>query len=114
MADDARARWEDNPFFVLGIPPDAPRAEVERAAQKRLALLGIGAAAARQYDTPFGPRPCTEDKVRAAAAELRDPERRLVHEVWARLPPPTRFRDPDNTWADARAALGFGRPRSSG
>ncbi|MCB9755427.1 MAG: hypothetical protein H6713_36265 [Myxococcales bacterium] len=39
------------------------------------------------YATPLGPRPRTEDAVRRAMAELRDPKRRVEHELWATLPP---------------------------
>jgi len=83
---DRRDRWTRNPFFVLGVPPDAGRADVERATQKLLGLLGVGANAAKQYATPFGDRPRTEDDVRAAAAELRDPAKRVIHELWAAIP----------------------------
>lgn len=81
MPDDRAAR--PNPFHVLGLAPDASRADVERAAQKLLGLLAVGASAAKRYATPAGARERTEDDVRAAAAELRDPARRIVHELWA-------------------------------
>ena len=42
-----------------------------------------GLAEAAHYATPLGRRPRTAELVRAAVSELRDPERRLVHEFWA-------------------------------
>jgi hypothetical protein len=78
-------RWRDNPFYVLALPPECTAAEVERAGQKLLGLLAVEVASARTYATPLGPGERTEDTVRAAMAELRDPDRRVVHETWARL-----------------------------
>jgi hypothetical protein len=78
----ARERFAENPFHVLALPVTATRAEVERAGQKWLAMLEVGVAAARIYATPVGPRVRTGELVRAAMAELRDPERRVVHELW--------------------------------
>jgi len=78
------ARWADNPFFVLGVAPECSRAEAERAGEKLLGLLTLGASASKRYATPFGPRDRTPEAVRTALAELRDPARRLVHEIWAR------------------------------
>jgi hypothetical protein len=75
----------DNPFYVLGLPADCPTRAVEREGQKLLAMLAVGLAEAKQYRTPVGARPRTDEKVRAAMAELRDPARRLVHELFARL-----------------------------
>jgi hypothetical protein len=83
---EAIARWQGNPFFVLDVRADCTRAEAERAGEKLLALLGVGASGAKTYATPFGPRERTADAVRAALAEIRDPSRRIAHEVWARVP----------------------------
>jgi hypothetical protein len=77
----------DNPFYVLGVRPDAPRTEVEREGQKLLGMLELGLASAARYATPVGPGERTADKVRRAMADLRDPEKRLGHELWARLDP---------------------------
>jgi hypothetical protein len=77
----------ENPFFVLGVAPDASRIEIERAAQKLLGMLELGFAEAGTYTTPLGPRPRTSEDVRAAVADLRDPYRRLVAELWARHAP---------------------------
>jgi hypothetical protein len=81
---DAERRLVENAFLVLGLAADAPRLDVEREAQKLLGMLELGLAAAATYPTPLGPRPRTPELVRAAAATLRDPERRLVAEIWAR------------------------------
>ena len=77
----------DNPFYVLGLPPGATRGEIEREGQKLLGMLELSLQSAARYATPMGPAERTADKVRRAMAELRDPERRLEHEVWARLDP---------------------------
>ncbi len=83
-------RVADNPFFVLGVSPEASRIEVEREAQKLLGMLELGFEAARAYPTPLGDRPRTAEAVRAAVAALRDPYQRLVAELWARHAPPVR------------------------
>jgi hypothetical protein len=83
---DLRGRFSDNPFFVLAVPIEASRQEVERAGQKLLAELAVGRESAKTYRTPLGPATRTEGGVRSALAELRDPERRLEHEAWASAP----------------------------
>lgn len=113
--DEASSRWRENPFFVLGLTPECSRADVERAGQKLLGLLAIGSSAARSYETPLGNAERTPDRVRSALAELRDPERRLVHEAWARLPAPgaDALHDAaaaaERPWDDAMAAVGWRR-----
>jgi hypothetical protein len=77
----------DNPFFVLGLPADASRIEIEREAQKLLGMLELDFAETRTYTTPLGPQPRTPEAVRAAVAALRDPYQRLVAELWARHAP---------------------------
>ena len=81
------AKIVENPFFVLGISPDASRIEIEREAQKLLGMLELDFAAAQEYATPLGPRERTPEAVRAAVAALRDPYQRLVAELWARHAP---------------------------
>lgn len=76
----------DNAFFVLGLAPECRAIEVETAGQKLLAMLAVGLAQAQTYMTPLGPQPRDAEKVRRAMAELRDPAKRLVHELWAQLP----------------------------
>lgn len=83
-------RLADNPFYVLGLRPGCARAEVEREGQRLLSMLELGLSAAERYATPVGERERTPDKVRQAMAELRDPEKRLGHELWASLPPERR------------------------
>jgi hypothetical protein len=103
-------RLRDNPFFVLGLPSDAPRAEIERTAQRLLAELALGRQVASMYATPLGPQPRTADRVRAAAAELRDPAKRLVHEVWAQLPAGAALPPPaDWPWPLVEKLLGVRR-----
>ncbi len=107
----------DNPFFVLGVSPEASRLEIEREGQKLLGMIELGFAEALTFATPLGPRPRDADLVRAALAALRDPARRLVAEVWARHSPPTlREAPPARPPAEeaivglpaARAHLGWG------
>ena len=110
MPVDPRARWIENPFLVLGLPPDVSRKDMEREGAKLLALLGVGAARAKTYETPFGARERTADLVRAAMAELRDPEKRILHEPWATTAPAASPATPAlEAWADADAALGLRR-----
>lgn len=78
-----RQRFQENPFFVLGVAPEASRVEVERAGQRLLAELAINRESALRYDSPVGSVARTPELVRQALAELRDPGRRLLHEVWA-------------------------------
>ncbi|EYF02953.1 hypothetical protein [Chondromyces apiculatus] len=85
--DEALGRIRDNPFYVLGLRPAATRMEVEREGQKLLGMLELKLKSAGTYATPVGPGERTPDKVRRAMAELRDPEKRLGHELWARLTP---------------------------
>jgi hypothetical protein len=80
-------RIADNPFYVLGLSPDASRIEVERQAQLLLGMLELAFADAATYATPLGPRPRTAEAVRAAVATLRDPHQRLVAELWVRNAP---------------------------
>jgi hypothetical protein len=116
IASDAPARWRQNPFFVLGLSPECSRADVERTGQKLLALLAIESGAAKQWKSPVGPGTRTADAVRAAMAELRDPERRVIHEAWARTFPDAEERvkgpkeDPLRPWDEAYRALGWRLP----
>ena len=84
--DELRRRWCENPFFVLGLAPETPRAEVERTAQRLLAEHALGRSAALRYLTPFGEAERTPELIRAAVAELRDPHKRIVHELFAEMP----------------------------
>jgi hypothetical protein len=84
---DPLAAWRSNPFFVLEVPTDAAPAEVERTGQRLLALLAVGSATAGHYETPLGPACRDADTVRQALAALRDPEQRVLHELWASVAP---------------------------
>jgi hypothetical protein len=102
--------WAQNPFYVLGLPPEASRVEVERAAARLLGALELGLDSARTYVGPYGPEQRTPELVRQAAADLRDPARRLLHELWAvELPPPP---EPLPAWEEAaEVMLGRGQAR---
>jgi hypothetical protein len=82
---DPLAAWRANPFFTLEIGTQASRVEVERAGQRLLGLLAVGNEGAGRYDTPFGPATRDADGVRQALAALRDPNERLIHELWANV-----------------------------
>jgi hypothetical protein len=99
----------DNPFFVLGVAPDASRIEIEREAQKLLGMLELGFADAQTYKTPLGPQPRTAEAVRAAVAALRDPYRRLVAELWARHAPPQAAAAPEPAAPEPTARAGLRR-----
>jgi hypothetical protein len=73
-----------NPFFVLELSPDADRDALERQGERLLSMLAAGLSDAKRYPTPLGPRARSAEAVRTALAELRDPDKRLVHEWWAR------------------------------
>jgi len=114
----ARRRFLDNPFHVLGLPKTATRAEVEREGQKLLGMLELELASARNYTTPVGPAERDDAAVRQAMAELRDPDKRLLHELWAWSAPDveadgasvedTSPRSAGGRWPEARRVLGFG------
>ena len=109
------ADLEHNPFFVLGVPISATRLEVERAGQKLLGLLAIGAESAKRYETPFGTFERDESKVRSALSTLRDPEQRVLHELWCEGP--NREAEPSlvhrashapPAWRNALRSIGWG------
>lgn len=124
----ARERLAHNPFYVLELDPECSRAEVERQGQKLLGMLELELSAASHYDTPLGRQRRTPEQVRAAMAELRDPDRRLLHELWATLGPKPLSnaespdaQDPENEALDidlsafpALRALGFGPRETKG
>ena len=112
MPEDLTQRITENPFYVLGLGRDCSRHEFEREGQKLLSMLALGLSEAARYLTPFGPRPRTPELVRRAMAELRDPKRRLVHELLAALPPtsvaPPRIGADHEQWGAAPAVFGYG------
>jgi hypothetical protein len=102
--------WRSNPFFVLEISTEASRAEVERAGQKLLALLAVGRTAAEHYQTTLGPATRDADKVRQALAALRDPNERVLHELWASIAPGGAGDEGENVvqrWEAAASAVGW-------
>ena len=128
-SEAAWARFALNPFFVLELAPECSRAEIERQGQKLLGMLELELRAAAFYASPLGPQQRTPERVRAAMAELRDPNRRLLHELWAKVQPtPASANSASEATSDtqpepesparadlspfsALAALGFGRRR---
>ena len=84
---DPLAAWRANPFFVLEVPTQASRAEIERAGQKLLALLALGSVNAENYETPLGAGRRDADDVRQALATLREPAARVLNELWANIAP---------------------------
>jgi len=115
----SRERFVENPFYVLGVRPDCTRAELEREGQKLLGMLEIGLPSAKKYPTPLGEAERSPELVRQAMAELRDPHKRLLHELWAQLPAEPLSMEPSTSdpaddaggpgpWPDAPSALGFG------
>lgn len=88
MIENLLRRRLENPFLVLGLPRSVSAEEAEREGQKLLAMLAAGLEEARCYATPFGAQARSAEMVRAALAELRDPDRRLAHEFWTTTPEP--------------------------
>lgn len=109
--DSAMARhFTCDPFHVLQAPPTANRRELDGAAAELLAALARGVPGAHHYPTPLGERARDPDLVNAAADELRDRERRIVHEVWAKLPVRSRAVAPPTApapWLGGERALGW-------
>lgn len=106
MSDPARG---PHPFAVLGVPATATRMEVERAGQKLLAQLEIGAASAKEFVVGGQPVERTADMVRAALTALRDPDQRLEAELLA-LATPTALPPPAGVSAWDELGLGSTRP----
>jgi hypothetical protein len=85
MRRDRLAAWRRNPFFVLEVDITASAAEIERAGQRLMAMLNLGAASASRYETPLGIATRDADAVREALALLRDPHERVIFEILASL-----------------------------
>jgi hypothetical protein len=75
-------RHLNNPFRVLELPVDATAEAVERKGELLLSMLALGMAEAARFQTPLGVEERTPEMVREALAELRNPDRRLLHEWW--------------------------------
>lgn len=107
---DPLRRWKQNPFFVLGLKPSASNLEIERTGRKILGQLEIGLKAASIVETPIGKVERSADDVRRALAELRDPQKRAEHEIWARIDREELAEageDASEPWIDAMRALGW-------
>jgi hypothetical protein len=107
---DPLAPWRNNPFFVLEVSTEASGAEVERAGQKLLGLLALGSAGAAHYHTPLGAATRDADGVRRALAALRDPNERVIHELWANVTQSAgqaRSEKAASAWEAAEQALGW-------
>jgi hypothetical protein len=118
VSDNAKQRITGNPFYVLELPLDCSRMEIEREGHKLLGMLEVGLSGADTYRTPLGQMQRTAELVRGAMAELRDPEKRIGHELWARGGLDTVFAvdeaDPVEStaqppWGEAWRASGFKR-----
>jgi hypothetical protein len=110
IGDDPLATWRGNPFFILEVSTQASRTEVERAGQKLLGLLALGSASVAHYGTPLGPASRDADSVRQALATLRDPNERMVHELWANIAQSVGGKGSENlgeAWKEAERALGW-------
>jgi hypothetical protein len=109
---DPLGDWRGNPFFMLEVSTEASRIEVERAGQRLLGLLAVGNAGAMRYDTPLGPATRDADSVRQALATLRDPNERVIHELWANVAQSVDWKqseNPGDAWKAAEDALGWTR-----
>lgn len=100
-------RWTSNPFYVLELPPDAAWSEIERRANDLLRADQKGA-----YATPAGARRRVASDIGAAVEALRDPDARIVHELWASVPARACEGDHDSAlqspaWRDAMTAFGW-------
>lgn len=73
----------ENPFRVLGLSPRCSTRDVEREGGKLLALLAAGMDDEPAASGPLGTPPSrTSELVRWAMNELRDPQRRALHEFF--------------------------------
>lgn len=115
MADDLSSHILANPFAVLGLTLECSRKEFEREGQKLLGMLELSLDGAATYQTPAGPEERTAELVRWAMAELRDPDRRLFHELFFLQPDqkeaPLNLEAPE-AWKEAFRSLGWGKCRS--
>lgn len=114
--DDPAAlrRWTQNPFYVLELSVDAEWSEIEQRAAMLERALVERPGETHAYPTPAGARRRDRSVVHAAVEALRDPDLRLLHELWASLPPrphapgPTPFEEPPR-WEPAMGAFGWRR-----
>lgn len=119
QSSPAWRRVAENPFYVLDLPPECSRMEIERQGRKLLGMLEAQMKSAASYESPLGKHERTASAVRQAMADLHDPERRLLHEMWAHLPQdafgyaevqapqPTNVTSPELTPEQLRRRLGW-------
>ena len=113
------ARIVENPFYVLGLKTSCTRQEVEREGQKWLSMLALSLKEAATYQTPMGTHDRTAELVRQAMSDLRDPRKRLMHELLAALPaepimPAQRVVEiKTDAWVDALHVFGYA-PKQKG
>ena len=98
-----------NPFHVLCLSTDASDDEVERRAETLLQEIDAGRPGAETYMTPLGRRQRTRTLVLWACKQLRDPDRRLQHEVWY-LEPVDRPPEPQRPHPEAWRAFAWRVP----
>jgi hypothetical protein len=112
MSRPAADFLRNNPFFVLAVGIEATPIEIERAAQRWLALLEVGGAKSRQVETPLGPTERTADLVRESLAALRVPEQRRLYALLTEVAAvaETEQRARLAAWAGAPAAIGWQAP----
>ena len=117
MARTLVERITTNPFYVLGVGPTASRTDIEREGNKLLSMLSLNLKEAKVYRSPLGEHPRSEELVREAMAELREPKRRLVHELLAALPASAAIpavaspNESDEKWTAAPMVFGYGADR---
>jgi hypothetical protein len=80
-----RERVLENPFYVLGIAPNATREDAERQGRKLLGQLELRVASVGRYWTPLGEQERSAERVRDALAKFRDPDKRLMSALWAEV-----------------------------
>lgn len=99
-----RRRLSQNPFYVLGVTPQARPSAVEAEAEALLSSLASDPAS-RIYPTPIGPRCRDAALVRKALASVTNPDARILHEIWAVLAP---------TWSEPPRNIPNGYPHAMG
>ena len=116
MAQGLFERIAENPFYVLGVATTATRTDLEREGNKLLSMLQLDLKESKTYRSPVGEHPRTAEAVRSAMAELRDPKKRLVHELLASLPvsvtvPQVKQSGEGVKWPQAPMVFGYGPAR---
>lgn len=116
MAQGLFQRIAENPFYVLGVATTATRTDLEREGNKLLSMLQLDLKESKTYRSPVGEHPRTAEAVRSAMAELRDPKKRLVHELLAALPvsvtvPQVKPSGDGVKWPEAPMVFGYGPER---